>query len=358
MLIQCPKCLSKLTLPDNRVKEGAKFRCSKCTEIFVYEGAALITPSPVKATTGEEHVSPSPDNVRPPQPGLPGGSALKRESRITDRVADTRTPLPESTNNNSASLSPEELARVRELQKRYAYTTAEKEKIEEKAFLQHLPDTLSFPLRGDGLIMLIVGSILFTVTLFFAKYAFIAGGFGYALVGGYIAAYMMKIVNHSAEGEPEMPDWPDISDWWDDILCPSGQMAVTALVSFSPLLLYLLFSYFMHATVSIPMILIFVLTGSFYYPIGLLSMSLFHSVSALNPVQLLPVSFRIFSDYLVAAGLCLIIVITKWLCSIFLTNIFLIGPFIDNFLMLYFGILQMRILGLMYFSNREKIAWF
>lgn len=362
MVIQCPKCLVKLSLPDNRVKEGARFRCSKCSEIFVYGGSAnagvTAAPSGVNgAGTSERSKVPSPDNAPSQRPGLSSGGYRKKELSKDAGARNTDASMPVSAG-NSPGLSPEEMARVQELQRRHGYITAERERINEKVFLKHLPDALTFPLHSGGLIMLVAGSVSFTILLFFAKYAFIAGGLGFALVGGYIAAFMMKIVNHSAEGEPGIPDWPDVSDWWDDILCPSAEMTLTSLVSFSPLLLYLVYSLVARETLSAPLTLLLLLAGSFYYPIALLSMSLFHSVPALNPALLLPAAFKIFSDYLVATGLFLIIVLVKWVCALYLKGIFLIGPFIDNFLMLYLVILQMRILGLMYFANKEKLAWF
>ncbi|MFW5734223.1 MAG: zinc-ribbon domain-containing protein, partial [Oceanidesulfovibrio sp.] len=40
MIVQCPSCSTKYNLPDDKVKEGAKLRCSVCKNVFPLSGPA------------------------------------------------------------------------------------------------------------------------------------------------------------------------------------------------------------------------------------------------------------------------------------------------------------------------------
>ena len=48
-------------------------------------------------------------------------------------------------------------------------------------------------------------------------------------IAGYLSAYMIRIIGSSADGREELPDWPELTNFWDDILRPLLLVMSTAL---------------------------------------------------------------------------------------------------------------------------------
>jgi len=100
-------------------------------------------------------------------------------------------------------------------------------------------DALAYPFRGSGLLMFIVAvalmmliQVMLTFGIGFWRY-FFAVGFWSLMIG-----LQFSIVRTTAEGEDELPEWPDYSDFGErfaDILTYVG----IALLQFGPAGLYL-----------------------------------------------------------------------------------------------------------------------
>lgn len=100
-------------------------------------------------------------------------------------------------------------------------------------------DALAYPFRGSGLLMFIVAvvammlvQILLTFGMGLWRYLF-AAGFWSLMIG-----LQFSIVRTTAEGENELPEWPDYSDFGErvaDVLTYAG----IALLQFGPAALYL-----------------------------------------------------------------------------------------------------------------------
>ncbi len=100
-------------------------------------------------------------------------------------------------------------------------------------------DALGYPFRGSGLLMFIVAvaammlvQVLLTFGMGLWRY-FFAAGFWSLMIG-----LQFSIVRTTAEGENELPEWPDYSDFGErlaDILTYLG----IALLQFGPAALYL-----------------------------------------------------------------------------------------------------------------------
>ena len=106
-----------------------------------------------------------------------------------------------------------------------------------------------YPLRKDGVLLLIAGTIFLSIInalKFFARYAAVKGiGLGSvislaffllltALGIGYVNSYLRRVVTSTAMGEQAAPDWPDLSDFVADIVSPLFQLGATVLVSLLP----------------------------------------------------------------------------------------------------------------------------
>ena len=202
--------------------------------------------------------------------------------------------------------------------------------------------------------MLGIGTVFITVTLFFSQYAFIAGMVGYIFVGGFLASFMMKIVSQTADGEVDFPDWPDLSDWWDDIAGPMFRLVAVTLVSFGPAVVYIVLS--IRSGVSFPVAGALVLMGALYQPMALIAISILRTARALSPLHIIPAIAKAPLDYSVACGGLLLILAVKAVSS-WINFIPVVGTLLGNFVMLYLLVVEMRLLGLLYYSNRDKFDW-
>ena len=224
--------------------------------------------------------------------------------------------------------------------------------VREAGFWEGLPQAFLYPFQGDGLIVLVAG------TLFFSAIG-ILGAVSIILslgVSGYLIAFMQKILLASAQGEHTLPPWPDLTDIWADVFLPFFQVLGTSLICFGPAMFCRLF---------VPAELrwlttVFYLFGGFYFPMALLAVTMKGTVEAVNPVFVVGSLLRIPLDYLVT---CLVLALTfgVHMASEPLLRFvpsFLLQSLISYFAALYFLTVEMRVLGLLYLANRRRLGWF
>ncbi len=250
---------------------------------------------------------------------------------------------------------------------RYTYMHPEsyRETIERKPFLELLPDIFSYPFKGNGRYLLIGGTAayLFIDLLSYFMIFSLLGLILAIIFSGYLAAFIMKIISSSSDGAVEPPDWPDFTDLWDDILCPAAKVGGTTIFCFIPFIIYL-FSYyplewFMNPRwLYDPVTWLLLLSGILYYPMALIAMSPSDSVSFVNPVFVLPSIIKVFRDYIAACLVLLLVIMVRFFSMFFFPDIPLVSSVVTNFLSLYFILVEMRILGLLYFANQERLGWF
>jgi hypothetical protein len=194
---------------------------------------------------------------------------------------------------------------------------------------------------------------------FAGPYGFMAG-FIVAIFGaGYLVAYMQRIVASSAMGEDRMPDWPDFGNWQEDIVAPLWQTGALLALCLWPLVL----TGFLD-TSGRPGVLAFLLTatvfGLAYLPMAMLAVYMGDTITAANPLVVVPAIVRLRSQYwVVCALLGLVVVISQFLQSGMQDwlPVPVILALISGFASLYFLTVEMRLLGLLHWCNREQLGW-
>ena len=161
-----------------------------------------------------------------------------------------------------------------------------------------------------------------------------------------------------------MPAWPDFSDMLEDILVPFFQYTVTVALCLWPL-------FFMGGmglttaadgtfdrSLMLPLA-IFALLGLGYLPMALLGVAMAGSISGVNPLVLVPTVLRIPVQYLAAClilGFC--VASAMFLDGLLLrVGIPLLPKLLSGFVSLYLLVVETRVLGLLYYSNREQLRW-
>lgn len=233
-------------------------------------------------------------------------------------------------------------------------------------FFAALPGMFAFPFQGGGAVFLICGAL---VLGFLDVLKMFGGLFGvglHVIYWGYLFSFMQRLVQTAAQGSDEWANWSIVTDFFQDIVQPFLQILVVSIVCFAPAW-FLAFKWkidLMSPAGADPSHLAIygaaLLAGAVYYPMSILAVSMFDSVAALNPVLIVPSIFRVAKEYVTVLVLMAVIVGVK-LGGEYATlqlKIPFLPTFVTALLGLYFLIVQMRMLGLMYYARREDLGWF
>jgi hypothetical protein len=238
--------------------------------------------------------------------------------------------------------------------------TPEERGIQPEPFSKQLLSSFSYPFKGEGVIILIAGGIFFWILEFIASRS-IFGIIIAIFLSGYIAAYMLKVINSSGNGDDELPDWPEFYDFWNTIFRPLFFVFGTGAFCFAPVVFHAVYSISMGWSVTDlytdPLWWGLITLGFLYFPMGMLAVAMFDNAAALNPLLVVPSIVRVFPQYLIA---CTIFALTYILSFIGNPLDFLpfLGPLLSVVLSLYFLMVEMRILGIIYHANQERLGWF
>lgn len=254
-----------------------------------------------------------------------------------------------------------------------------------KNFYQGIPGAFAYPFKKNGIYLLVGGTVVFglfdfVVNLRAFGMLLVGGAVGFicgAMVSGYIFLYMQSIITSSAMGDHDIPNWPEYDGWWDSAIGPYLRMLAIGIVCFLPAQLCLRLAGENGALMSIP----FVILGGLYAPMALLAVAIDDSLAGLNPMLVLPSIFRVIGAYLVTCllvGLMLLVFGLVLGAIVYLSTamaappppgsrpILLPGPppqqqfltqIVGAFLTLYFGVVATRLLGLLYYTHKERLGW-
>ncbi|MBI2925613.1 MAG: FHA domain-containing protein [Verrucomicrobia bacterium] len=230
----------------------------------------------------------------------------------------------------------------------------------ERSFFAMLPGAFKYPFKRDGVMLLVGGALFLTFMSWLIARAFLFTIMLSILTFGYLAAYLQAIVATSAQGEPTMPRWPDLSNFWDDVVLPYFQMIGTLAACFGPAVLVLLGG-------GGPVLASLVaLLGTVYFPMAWLAVSMVENLAGLNPMMLIPSMLKVPGDYAIAVIVCWVVFVVQVAAVVFVPMLLsavtiplpgVLSVFVQ-FVWLYFLAVNMRILGLLYYTNRKRLGWF
>jgi hypothetical protein len=243
-----------------------------------------------------------------------------------------------------------------------------------KGYFARLPGAFVYPFRGSGLLLLIATTFVLALLDFLGSWwlFFILKIVAY----GYLFCFMQNLIHATANEEEQMPDLPG----FDDVLGGAWRLTVTVLVSFGlPILLGVL--KILSALpgsdfkLEIPSgaIMATTMLGCLYFPMAFLVVAMKDTALAANPLIVVPAIFKVPLGYFVtalivmgifalrhfggaAAGLASITTYrTRDMSTMFLT----FGMrALWSLASVYLLTVSMRILGLLYVTNKQKLGWF
>lgn len=216
-------------------------------------------------------------------------------------------------------------------------------------------DAFTYPLQGQGILLLTIGTIVFSFLSFVSSISMF-GYIGHFLLAGYLCAFYQNVVQTSADGEGELPNWPDFTDFFLDIVAPMVQIMGCFVLCLAPAAAYRLW------VASVPTDPIFwclLLAGLMYLPMGLMAVSLTQSLKAMNPIVLVPSMRKVIADYAVVVAVLMVSAgLSSGVKSVLVTTIPIAGSVLAWLASMYFATVQFRLLGLLYYRHQDELDWF
>lgn len=227
-------------------------------------------------------------------------------------------------------------------------------------FFVQLPGVFTFPFKAGGLWILIFGTIFFTAMNMLPgmrMYLIYLSMMGV----GYIFAYMQKVIHMTASGEDEEATVPDISNFWDDVLIPCFQLLGMVLIIFGPAFALMIWAGLSeNSSVGIGIIPA-VLFGVLYLPMAFLAVAMFDTITAINPLVVIPAIIKVPVHYFIAFILLATVFVVRWASANVLAEVIpiqILPDAISNFIGLYCLTVEARVLGILYLANKHKLGWF
>ncbi|MGA2556541.1 MAG: FHA domain-containing protein [Verrucomicrobiota bacterium] len=233
-----------------------------------------------------------------------------------------------------------------------------------RSFFAAIPGAFVFPFRRSGLVLLIGGAVFFVGLNFFQRVAGFAP-FGIGLIigvaiaifcSGYLFAFLKSIIATTAQGEEEMPDWPEYDGWVESGLTPFFEMLAVFVICLGPGYGYKWFAPHPQAWLTWTLFI----GGLAYMPMALLALAVYDNLVALNPVLVLLSIARAPVEYAVTCLVLGFLVFslgeaTQWLREN--VDVPVVAPMVREFLALYTLTVVMRVAGLLYYAKQDRLNW-
>lgn len=209
------------------------------------------------------------------------------------------------------------------------------------------------PLRGIGWPLLALAVAAAHAGLAVALFFPLGLPFTGILLQGYLAACLRDVLLAAAEGKPQAPGWPDLTELFADLVRPGMLLFLLAL----PALLPALAAYWLTDWPLLSVLAL--LPGALLFPMAAALVALTDSPAPLLKPWLLVASLvRSWHSYLPMIALSALL----WLASCAAAALLLSVPWLGfglAFLALFWVLcLQMRLAGLFYQLNQGPLEWF
>lgn len=255
------------------------------------------------------------------------------------------------------------------------------EPVVEVGFFPRVPGAFGYPVRGVGFIIVIVGIVLVAMLrwgqacIAFRTLRMIAFGIILSIIaGGYLFTYFQSIIHATAAGDRELPDLPGVGSgsFLDNVFMPFFRLLGLVVLCFGPALALAVWFLVSHQVTAG---LAFLASGAFgclYFPMAFLAVAVLDSFPAANPLVVVPSILKVPLEYLVASVVLAAAFVFRWAGNLLIDRLFPEGSTIHSmgglfamlasmafvsFTTLYLLIVGVHLLGLIFVTSKEKLAW-
>jgi len=212
-----------------------------------------------------------------------------------------------------------------------------------------ISDIFTYPFRGTGKYILIIGAVLSLLLSLGTYFPFL--GFILAIcASGYFSAYMFKIINSTACGFEEACDWPDFRDFFGDLIVPWLCMLSASFFSFGP---YVIISSFFEGAGILSYALL--ILGVIHMPMAILCVALSQAMRSAFWANTIPKILDSLPQYLFIVLLFGGLSLLSRMLNKALDAIPVLGWFFSYFMGMYTLMVTGRMLGLFYRDNSNPV---
>ncbi len=158
------------------------------------------------------------------------------------------------------------------------------------SFGAFIGDAMAYPFRGYGWIILLSGTVVLSGIQWFQMLPISIGLLNLFLslsAWGYLLVMLQNVIQRTALGESDLPDWPDF-EGFGELIGKCFQWFVVLMVCFGPAL-FIVFNMAREdggdpELRSLVLVWTAVVAGAVYCPMALLAVAMFDTVGAVNPM--------------------------------------------------------------------------
>jgi hypothetical protein len=232
-----------------------------------------------------------------------------------------------------------------------------------KTFYKTIPGAFAYPFKRNGLLLLIAGTLVFGIFDIVLNLRVngrlmvglsIGGVFGAAIVG-YLFLFMQSIINASAMGDDKIPNWPDFENIGESAFQPFLRLMAVCIAAVVPAIMWGMLTGTKGGFLIMPLLIL----GVCYTPMALLAVTMDDSLMGLNPLLVIPTIARVPLEYLTSLLLFGALFFLAGLLGA-AANLWLppvVRQLIAIFFILYFIVVEMRLLGLLYYCKKDRFGW-
>lgn len=217
-----------------------------------------------------------------------------------------------------------------------------------------LKDILTYAYRGSGKYILILCVALFVVAEL-AAIAPLVGPIATLLLSAYFCATYFQMIQSSATGGKEAPEFPDTTHFFEDIIWPMLQVYIVGAVAFGPLCGYVLWAGDSEYSPAIGYGLAAV--GVIYFPMAMLAVVVLGYTGALSPHIVVPAIFRGGWLYWVGVVLLCLLYLAGSIIEYAMSGSVVIGGLVMSLVGAYILMTHARILGVVYRERQDALGW-
>lgn len=236
-----------------------------------------------------------------------------------------------------------------------------------KGFFARLPGAFAYPFRGSGVLMLLVSAVVLSfaegltgawmsIPIMIAAY-------------GYIFSFLQNIIHATANEEDEMPGLPG----FDDVFGGAFRLGATVIICFGLPVTFFVLRLFGVYDAPASLQIATMVAGCLYFPMAFLAVAMKDTALAANPLVVIPAILKVPAGYLVTCMVVIGVYLMRLLGDALAGSAQSVGYQTRDMSVMFltFGLravwslvrvylltVGMRTLGLLYVTNKHKIAWF
>ncbi len=215
-----------------------------------------------------------------------------------------------------------------------------------------LTDIFTYAFRGGGKSILMIGAVL-SIASGVASIAPLIGLVTFMLITGYFCALYYLMIETSATGAFEAPEFPNISNIIEDIFLPMVQIFAVMLISLIPFFIGL----FCVGDYDHPVQLVLLFLGVAYFPMGMLAVIVLGYVGAAKPTIVIPAIYRAGWFYWLGVFLLCLLYVVEVVLAFYLEDLWVIGSIVMSVVGVYVLMTNARVLGVVFRERKDELCW-